>query len=192
MRRGATMIEVLMAAGLALVLLFVAWQMLLAGRRGMARGEAKLDYLADAHIAFLALQRDLHAGMAEPELLPGGVLQVRRWQVSAAGSGVTTQVVSYARTEGASAGDVSLERRVRSGALPEEDREKRFCRGTLVAFAASAKEVAGAKAIEVTLTFQGAQDSEATRFRRLFVPRATPKDESWIPVQPLPGAPAVR
>jgi hypothetical protein len=182
MRRAATVVEVLLASGVALALLFGVWELFLAGRRGMVRGEAKLDYVADATGAFLWLQRDLHASCAEPEVLPGGVLVVHRWQVSAGTSALTTQSVTYAKSEGADQGDVALERRVRSGALPDEEREKRLCRRTLAAFDVAARAIAPVKGIEITLTFRGPQDAEAVRFRRVIVPRIAEKDETWIPV----------
>lgn len=181
MRSGATLVEVLLASGLALTLLFGVWELFLAGRRGLVRGEAKLDYMGDATTAFLWLQRDLHASCAEPELLPGGVLVVHRWQASAA-MALTTQAIAYARTEGAGPGDVALERRVQSGARLDEEREKRLCRRTLATFGVVPKTIAQVRALEVTLTFKGPQDAEAVRFRRVIVPRVAENDETWIPV----------
>ena len=177
------MIEVLIAVGVSVMLLVVAWDMFLSGKRGLVRGEAKLDYMAEANTTFLAIERDLHASVAEPELVSNRVLVVRRYQLGVASSGVATQAISYARAEGADPNDVALERRVTSGLLPDEEREKRLCRGTLSDFRVAVKELAGVRAVEVVLAFHGAQDTADTRFARLFVAGRPERDETWIPLK---------
>ena len=182
-RSGATLLEVCIAIGVALIVCVVVWELFISGRRGMARGEAKLDYVAEAHIAFLTLQRDLHASIAEPEVVSDRVLVVRRNQLTQASSGVTTQAISYARSEGPDPMDNALERRITSGSLPDEDKEKRLCRGALSDFRCAVKDVGGARAIEIVLTFRGVQDNEDTRFRRLFTARRSEMDDTWIPIK---------
>lgn len=183
MRRGATLLEVSIALGVAVILALGVWNLFISGRRGMVRGEAKLDYMAEANTAFLTLQRDLHASVQEPEVASERVLVVRRFQISQANSAVSTQTISYARSEGPEQRDTALERRITAGALPDEEREKRLCRGTLSDFRVAVKDVSGTRAIEVTLTFRGIQDNEDTRFRRLFTARNATPDDTWIPVK---------
>lgn len=185
MRRdgGATLVEVSIALAVAVMLALGVWELFLSGRRGMARGEAKLDYMADANTAFLTLERDLHASIVEPEVVSDRVLVVRRFQVSQASSAVGTQSISYARTEGPDPRDTALERRITTGALPDEDRERRLCRGTLSDFHVAVRAVNGCRAVEVTLAFRGVQDNGETRFRRLFTARNATPDETWVPVK---------
>lgn len=181
--RGTTLLEMGIALGVAVMLAFAVWELFISGRRGMARGEAKLDYMAEANTAFLTLQRDLHASIAEPEVAGDRVLVVRRYQVSQASSAVSTQSISYARTEGPDPRDTALDRRITAGVLPDEDRERRLCRGHLADFRVAVKDVSGTRAIEVTLAFRGVQDNEETRFRRLFTARNAMRDETWIPLK---------
>lgn len=185
MRRanGATLIELLIALGVAVTLAIAVWEMFISGRRGMARGEAKLDYLSDANIAFLTLQRDLHASVSDPEIVGGSVLVVRRFQIAPANAPMMTQVINYAREEASDPKDTALERRITSGASPEDERVKRLCRGSLQDFKVAMKDVNGVKALEVILVFKGVQDNEETRFRRLFTARNAVVDETWIPVK---------
>lgn len=175
--------EVLIALAVAVLLAAVVWELFISGRRGMARGEAKLDYVADANLAFLTMQRDLHASVAEPEVVSEKVLVVRRYQLGAASSSITSQAITYAREEGADPRDSALERRITAGAGPEDEKVKRLCRGTLADFHVAAMNVNGTRAIEVILTFRGVQDNEDTRFRRLFTARNATPDDTWIPVK---------
>jgi len=182
--RAVTILEVMVGAAIAVMLLVIVYDLFISSRRGMARGEAKLDYLTDAGVAFLVMQRDLHAATDQPEVLGDSVLRLRRRAVSQASDGVTSQVVSYTRIEGARAEDGGILRRIDAGAGPDDEREKLLCRGNLREFRVRAREVGGQRAYEIGLAFRAAQDAQVTRFTRLLVARNAVPDISWRPVRP--------
>ena len=178
------MVEMMIAVAISLVVLWIVWDMFVSGRRGMARGEAKLEDLAESNTVFLLMKRDLHTSVAPPQIVGGRILVVQRYHASTADSSLTTQVVSYTRVEGLAPGDAYLLRRIDSGAAPDEDRERKLCSRTLKAFGVSTRDVAGQKAVEVELTFISPQDASETLFRRVFTPRQGDFDRTWRPLAP--------
>jgi type II secretory pathway component PulJ len=172
-----TLLEVLIASAISLGLLIGVYEIFVAGSKGMARAESKLEYLSESNLAFLHLRRDLHTVLAPPPLKGTSGLRVYRWQTSVGTARLTSQVVLWKREEGPAG--PALVRRVEEGDVEGDERERRFGQGALQEFRIEKVMLSGRSAIRVRLTFKAANDAVATQFERTFFPQEAHVDRTW-------------
>ncbi|MBI4872566.1 MAG: prepilin-type N-terminal cleavage/methylation domain-containing protein [Candidatus Riflebacteria bacterium] len=95
-RRGFTLVEALLAFGVAFVLMAVLYTLLVSSRRGMVRGEGKLEYIGEANLFFQSLKRDVQALRQKPSWNPATKeLKLDLWKVRRQPYLLVNEQVSY-------------------------------------------------------------------------------------------------
>lgn len=187
-KNAFSLVEVALALGLCVVLAGVVYEAMVSGSKGIARGEDKLEYAAEAGRLFKSLKLDADllrlrdaAGPGSPAWNPAAheltlEIQVDR-KVSAAGpSHDDPMTVSYKLVGG------SIVRIVVNGAPPaEQNIQRSFGHGKVTAFDVGMKAFDDVAFCKVSLGFHAMADAPetVTEFSRIVVLQHVRTDRTW-------------
>lgn len=173
---AVSLIEVLIAMAVSTVLIVVVYGVLVSGRKGMVRGEHKLDDVGETGRLFGFLEKDLHALRGGPPISGADGVTLDVWLISKDPHDVTTRTVTYGLEGG------EIVRTVDPASDDALGKEQRFGKGRVVEWTLGAADVRGHPGLRVEVTYEGEHDAARTVFARTFFFRNLERDETWIPL----------
>lgn len=178
MRRGLSVIEVLVAVLLGLILLVIAWSSFSSSSRVLTRGQNKMTATTQAELVFRHLENDLHTLTALPTAT-GSTLALARVAADTTGKPVP-MTVSWTFKAGPDGKDSYVERATSGGSAP--GRPTRFCVGALDKVQIAALDEPGHPGLTVRIEMRGVHDATAAVFQETFFYQNQVPDPNWIPI----------
>ncbi|MBI3893850.1 MAG: hypothetical protein HY303_20205 [Candidatus Wallbacteria bacterium] len=172
-----TLVEALLAFGVAFVLMVVLYTLLVSSRRGMVRGEGKLEYIGEANLLFQSLKMDVQALRKAPawneaaKELKLDILRVERKPYRAVPERVTYRLESG-----------TIHRRADLTGAAAELEHRRFGLDKLKAFKVTPGALRSAPNITVNLRFEIEADNAPTDFSKVLFLKNLLTDKTWNPL----------
>lgn len=173
-RQAFTLVEALLAFGVTVMLMAVLYSLLVSSRRGMVRGEGKLEYIGEANLLFQSLKNDMQALEGEPAWIPGARrLELKIWEITRNPYSSVRRDVSYTLQAG------TIHRRV--AGLPDSDKShRRFGQEKAQEWSVTDGELRKKQFRSVSVTFKLEVEPAPTVFTKVFFVRNLQNDKTWV------------
>lgn len=173
-RRGFSLVEALLAFAVSVLLMAVLYTMLVSSRRGMVRGEGKLEYIGEANLLFQSLKGDLQALQSSPVWNAATKeLKLRVWKTRRNPHALVPETVSYRLENG------TIHRIPQAGTPSAELGQRRFGLDKVTGLQLSTGSVFGRPFLALTITFQAVNDAVSTEFVKSLFYHNLSLDATW-------------
>ncbi|MBI4867482.1 MAG: hypothetical protein HY816_11075 [Candidatus Wallbacteria bacterium] len=177
MRRGFSLVEALLAFGVAVMLMAVLYTLLVSSRRGMVRGEGKLEYIGEANLLFQSLKLDVQALRKSPVWnAAAGELKLDILKVERNPYRSVPVRVTYKREGG------TIHRRLETSGPAADKEHRKFGLDKLKAFDVKPGTLRSASNIHVSVRFEIEADNAPTDFAKVLFLKNLRTDKTWNPL----------